>query len=32
LNEIASNKGILYDEEVANACLDLFESKFSFPE
>ena len=33
LNEIASNKGILYDEEVANACLDLFESNsFSFPE
>ena len=33
LNEIASNKGVLYDEEVANACLDLFESNsFSFPE
>ena len=33
LNEIASNKGVLYDEEVANACLELFENKeFSFPE
>ncbi len=32
LNEIATKKGILYDVEVAEACLDLFKNKeFSFP-
>ena len=32
LNEIASKKGILYDVEVVEACLDLFKNKkFSFP-
>ena len=32
LNEIASKKGILYDVEVAEVCLDLFKNKeFSFP-
>jgi len=33
LNEIASNKRILYDEDVVDACLELFENnEFSFSE
>jgi HD-GYP domain-containing protein (c-di-GMP phosphodiesterase class II) len=29
--EITANKGILYDEDVVNACLDVFEVGYQFP-